>query len=618
MNINPQEVYPQIGIRWLFTLLFVFATTLSLVGCDSESEGTADEAQGEIVIGLTDAEGDFLTYSVDVMSLRLTRKDGTEVETLPLTTTVDFAQYTDVTEFLTVATVPAGEYVSATLELDYSNAKIVVQDATGKPLDAVAVNEEGDPLGQEEMEVQLSSGNRFTIAPGVPAHITLDFDLESTHSIDLSQSPAVVTVEPVLIADPLLTAPKSHRLRGLLRSVSTDDDQFSVSVRPYHRITGQFGTLLVSTLEDTVYELDGTTYSGKQGLDQLAQMVPSTAIVVNGQLNTQSSNEPRFEAAEVYAGSSVPWGDKDIITGHVVARSGDLLTLRGATVVRSNNSVVFDDEVKIMLGRTTHVSQQAGFDEPLDKDAISVGQYITAIGTLADSTSDNLQLDATQGHVRLLWTQLFAKVVQSTPLVVDLQSIDGRRIEIFDFQGTGSAEDSDPDRYEIATGNLSLHHLTLNDLVTIRGFVTPFGEAPKDFQAQTVVNVLDLPATLAVRWKNGGVTTPFTSLSPINLVLNLSASTLGNLHHVFRHGAATDLLSSNVNPTIIPDSTRPGVYTIAQNRTMLVFSDFANFETALANKLNGSTRLMQLQANGVFSDNQFSLTTRRVVARLRR
>lgn len=618
MNTDPQEVHSQIGIRWLFPLLFVFVTSLSLVGCESESEGAADEAQGKIVIGLTDAEGDFLTYSVDVVSLRLIRKDGPEVETFPLTTTVDFAQYTDVTEFLTAATVPVGEYVGATLALDYSNAKIVVQDETGKPLDAVAIDEKGDPLGQEEMEVQLSSGNSFTIAAGVPAHITLDFDLESTHSIDLSQTPAVVTVEPVLIADPLLTAPKSHRLRGLLRSVSTNDAQFSVSVRPYHRITGQFGTLSVSTLEDTVYELDGMTYSGEKGLDQLAQMVPSTAIVVVGQLNTQSSSEPKFEAAEVYAGSSVPWEDKDIVTGHVVARSGDLLTLRGATVVRSNNSVVFDDEIKIMLGRNTHVTKQAGFDELLVKDAISVGQHITAIGKLTDSTSDHLQLDATDGHVRLLWTQLFAKVVQGSPLVVDLQSIDGRRVDLFDFQGTGSAEDSDPNLYEIKTGYLSLQHLTLNDFVTICGFVIPFGEAPKDFQAQTIANVLELPATMAVRWKDGGVTTPFTSLSPFNLVLNLNADALGNLHHVFRNGAATDLLRSNVSPTIIPDPTRPGAYTIAQNRAMQVFSDFAKFEAALASKLDGSTRLKHLQAHGVFSDNQFSLTTRRVIARLRR
>ena len=41
--------------------------------------------------------------------------EGTVVETLPQRTRIDFAQLVDLTEFVTGATIPAGNYVSATL-----------------------------------------------------------------------------------------------------------------------------------------------------------------------------------------------------------------------------------------------------------------------------------------------------------------------------------------------------------------------------------------------------------------------------------------------------------------------------------------------------------------------
>ena len=55
-----------------------------------------------VFVAMTDADGDFLSYTVDVVSLKLKRPNGTVVETLPATTRIDFAQYVDLTEFLTV------------------------------------------------------------------------------------------------------------------------------------------------------------------------------------------------------------------------------------------------------------------------------------------------------------------------------------------------------------------------------------------------------------------------------------------------------------------------------------------------------------------------------------
>jgi len=55
-----------------------------------------------VAIGLTDTPGDFLTYTVDVTSLTLTKADNTTaVQTLPQRTRVDFARSVDLTEFVT-------------------------------------------------------------------------------------------------------------------------------------------------------------------------------------------------------------------------------------------------------------------------------------------------------------------------------------------------------------------------------------------------------------------------------------------------------------------------------------------------------------------------------------
>ena len=79
------------------------AVTMIMAGCGGS--GTANTANNEVpvatqcipgdsstlaecgtlIVGLTDADGDFLSYAVDVVSLQLEKDDGTSIETLPTT-----------------------------------------------------------------------------------------------------------------------------------------------------------------------------------------------------------------------------------------------------------------------------------------------------------------------------------------------------------------------------------------------------------------------------------------------------------------------------------------------------------------------------------------------------
>ena len=55
------------------------------------------------MVSLTDADSDFLNYSVDVVSLSLRKADGTVVQAPPARQRVDFARLVDLTELVTAA-----------------------------------------------------------------------------------------------------------------------------------------------------------------------------------------------------------------------------------------------------------------------------------------------------------------------------------------------------------------------------------------------------------------------------------------------------------------------------------------------------------------------------------
>jgi len=56
--------------------------------------------------------------------------------------------------------------------------------------------------------------------------------------------------------------------------------------------------------------------------------------------------------------------------------------------------------------------------------------------------------------------------------------------------GTGTAgNDANPTNYEVDTGSLTLDGFAVNQIVGMSGFQTPFGTAPSDYTAQTVVGL---------------------------------------------------------------------------------------------------------------------------------
>lgn len=609
--------------RFLLSL-FLFVFSIVLVGC-ATSEDDGVEGGGEVVIGLTDAEGDFASYTVDVLSLTLTKANGAVVETLPLSTRVDFAQYTELTEFLTAATVPNGAYVKASMVLDYSDADIWVENAAGDALKVEnIVDADGVTLTQLEVAVNLEGRNKLIIAPGIPHHLTLDFDLKASNSITFDNAgvPTQV-VEPVLLADAELQRPKLHRLRGPLASVDVADNHFEVILRPFHhRLTNdhhrRFGQMNVVTNNETLFDINGESYQGNAGLVALDAQPTFTATIVVGDLKFHPR---RFEAREVYAGSSVPGGDLDVVTGNVIARNGDSLTVKGATLVRAGGSVIFNDEVTVNMGAMTMVKRQLSLGNEYDINDVSVGQRVRVFGVLTNDIANQLEMDAgvnNPGRVKMRLTTLRGTVVgvvgipeSPLPFVISVQAIDGRDIGLFDFSGTGDepGNDSDPTFYEIDTSTLDVSALADGTPVRVRGFVRPFGQvsiaAPSDFTAQSIVDVSTLKAVMAVAW-NPASATAIASSAADGISLDLDG--VGIFHHIARARVATDLLVAGSLPVIAPHEDGAGVYLITQSGAVQLHTDFTAFAADLDARLLAGAQVRHVVAHGPYDDASVTIT----------
>jgi len=186
-----------------------------------------EEEQTKLMLSLTDAEGDFLTYVVDVTSITLNRANGAEVEVLSEATTVDFAQYVDISELLAVRSVPVGRYDSISLNIDFSEAQVTVQSDSGTALEAELFDTEGAALTAASIQVDIGSEDAFTLNRGVLHHVTLDFDLDASNTITIDGSEASLTVAPIWIADPIQEDPKPLRLRGALAEVDEAESVLS-------------------------------------------------------------------------------------------------------------------------------------------------------------------------------------------------------------------------------------------------------------------------------------------------------------------------------------------------------------------------------------------------------
>ncbi|HEY9182628.1 MAG TPA: hypothetical protein VIQ99_05480 [Gammaproteobacteria bacterium] len=587
------------------TLLRRFGTTtravwlaalaaLTLAGCGGSGGSTGSPSNpstpsastGTLLISVTDADGDFVSYSVDVLSVTLQRRGGGTVEVLPATTRIDFAQLTDLSDLLSVATLAPGDIVGGKIRLDYGNAEIFIEQ-NGQVVRANAVGANGAPLGVVELDIQLAEREHLVVTRGRAALLALDFDLAASNEVDLTRSPPVVTARPYVVAEAEPVTDKELRLRGALVSTDTQAGTYTVDVRPWFRPDGNHGGVTIHTTSSTTFEIDGVTATGNAGLAALARKPAGTMTVAFGTLALQ---DHRFTAEIVHAGDSVSGEGIDAIHGNIVARNGTQLTVKGAYAVRRDRVAHLRRTVIVSVGPNTKVLKTGAPGAVLDATALSVGQSIVAFGSITEPASDTAPatFDATNGRVRMLPTHLHGNVNVVLPgqLNLNLRAIDRLGIDLFDFTGTGvtQAQDADPTDYEIATSTLPLAGVTVGQPAKVLGHVRPFGSAPADFEGRTVIDHRALPAMLGIGWGETGTQAPFLSMGPAGLVLDIDNSSIGARHTLILGRQVIDLTTLATPPTIAPTTGR-ALYGISVGRDVRLFSSFSEFSDAVAAEL---------------------------------
>jgi len=574
--------------------------------CDPDDSSTHAEC-GTVLIALTDADGDFLNYTVDVLSLELETANGRIVETLPRSTRINFTDYVDLTELVTAATIPPAVYVAGTIRLDYTSAEVFVE-AGDASKEAIVKDMDGSVLTQTELKIHLSNRDQLHVTRGRAALLQLDFDLAASHEVDIVPTPAEAVSEQFIIAEVAPVDEKDIRVRGPLVSVSEDEMTYTVAIRPFHDRAGDFGRVRVHVTDETEFEVNEEQFVGVDGLRALNAAGPGTPTVAGGTLNVANRE---FTASIVLAGSSVPGIDRDAVVGNVIKREGNFLTVRGATIIPSDRRAHFHDDVVVEIGPETKVFRDGDRRSDLSIDAISIGQRVTIRGSQPTPTTDanapQILFDATQGAVRMHLTRLtgIVNTVMTGQTDITLHGIDRRRVGIFDFTGTGtsSEEDADPDNYEVATGNLTLAAFSAGKPIVAKGYPNAFGAAPPDFFGRTVIDFTDVRSALGMGWGAEGTVAPFVSIGPDGLVLDNANDDIDVRHHVKQGPVLIDLTALDSNTTIVPQETDRMAFYIKSADSLRMYSDFTDFVNDLSTSLDGATAARSMHARGKYDVN---------------
>ncbi len=588
---------------------------VAAVECDPANPATFAEC-GSVMIALTDADGDFLNYTVDVLSIKLETANGRIVETMPRKTRINFSDYVDLTELVTVATIPPATYVAGTISLDYGDAEVFVE-AGGVSKAAVVTDVDGSVLAQTELRIRLSNRDQLKVVKGRSALLQLDFDLDASHSVDIAPMPATAASELFIIAEVAPVDEKDIRVRGPLADVSEDGMTYTVAIRPFHDRDGDFGRMVVHVTDETEFEVDETTYVGVEGLRALSAAGMGTPTIAQGTLNVA---ERMFTANIVLAGVSVPGIDRDAVRGNIISRDGNLLTVRGATVISSDRRAHFHDNVTVEVGPDTRVFKDGHRPNDLSIDALSIGQRVTIRGAIAQTATDALtptiHIDATIGAVRMHVTHLLGIVNTVMPGQTDitLHGIDRRRVQIFDFAGTGTSADMDaaPDNYEVATGNLTLANFAAGKPIVAYGFPNAFGAAPPDFAGRTIIDYTDVRSALGVGWGAEGTIAPFARLGDDGLVLNNQNEDIDQRHHIKNGPVLIDLTTLDSDTTIVPRTSDRSMFYIKSDDSLRQYSDFVDFVNDLSLSLDGATTARSMHARGHYDSDTKTLTAYKI------
>lgn len=619
----------------------------------------------------------FTSYVVTVDSVTLTDTLGNTYTALSTPEPIDFVKLRDYREMWGSGTIPNSgipnvnattpiTYKTATIVLDYTNAEISVL-INGVPQRASVIGTNGVAITTISVVVDLDPNYQVEIVPSYSTDnaqmLAINFDLPTSNVINLATSPATVTVNPFITA--ALAPPDREliRVRGALVNSSVPIGTFTVYERPFYEQAAALGTLTIFNNASTLYTVDGVSYSGATGLDNLSQLPAGVTVTASfttfEPTATTTAYAGIFTSVYTIAGDSVQSQLTENISGDVIAISSDsttgvnTLTLRGATIYGPLYALAEgyfgyqDVDQQLLVGPGTLVTiDDNATATGLNYKSVSVGARVEAVGiatctgTCATSGLGTWSVDATSastGRVRLLQNHIFGQLLAATPsgLSLALQTINYWPVSDFNFAGTGAspATNSSAADYQVntAAANLisaapgvapapvvpaDLSGTPAGTPLWIDGITGAFGSAPPDFNATTVYEEPGVPAQLRVSWESVGSITPFVGLSGSGFAINLQDPSLSSaILQIGAESIALDTLpaSPTINATPIPVSIigrsifaphfafgTVSVVEAVSTMHVNVFNTFTSFVENFGSAISLSSPALELTANGYY------------------
>lgn len=600
--------------------LLLVALTLLAVGCHSNNNtypGTPVLTMGSM---MSSPEPEFSAYIIAIDAITLTDNNGNVVEPLSTPETVDLTKLSDLSELVEAPAVPAATYVSVAITLDYTAASIWL-NVNGQAVPATALDSTGTAMSADTVTITFDPHNPLVITLGQSIRWNIDIDLTASNTI-LSTSPAQIQVQPFVVASPAPADTTVMRARGLYVTTQSVPSGFIMNMRPFYDLVSALGALTVNTNAQTYFNVNGVAYTGAAGVTAISGLLESSSIVAYGTLDSLVGITPSFNATSVYAGSSQEGGLAEYLTGTVSARSADILTLHGVTYLDPAGVFQYYADIPVGIGTSTIVSEDGVAAPNLSIASISVGQQINVSGQagIDSTTGDLLNLDATEGQVRLAQTQLWGTLTSATPnsATVDMLTLDNWTPSAFAFAGTATGGGAvNPAAYAVNTGALDESGVAAGTLLQFKGLATPFGTAPPDFTATTVSPGSATEQVLICEWSHGGSPTPFSSVSNAGLVVDLSNAVLDDTRYIRTGPATLDLKTLPASPLITtvgaPTSAlQLAVGSFTATNGVSVYNNMADFISKVQATFpagNTTNRIFRLTAYG-----QYNSTTNTFVA----
>lgn len=580
--------------------------------CGSSSGGGGGGGVGgspsTLYVTATDAPSDeVVSFRVRVENLRLLRSNGAGVDVLAAPAELDFASLADARQLLSVESVPSGSYATAEATLDFSDALCALQ---GKTTPADILDAQGAPLsGQITLPIELGPGALDAPEDG---NLMLEFDLDLDQSLVVDAAQNAVWVDPVIVLRVDPPAPKPIFALGELVSVDTSASTFQLDAQTLSGAS--LGTFEFHTLPFSVFQVDGVSSFGANGLAALATKGAGTSTQVFGTLDKATGN---LFAVFVSAGTGTFNGGSDIVEGYVIARpsgagTSPTLTVLGHSVDAAHSVFQFNKTFTIDTSLPATKVVRWSEASALDMDDVNVGQRIRAFGALSGTDMDATQPDDV---IRLELTRVSGYALDEPSggeLEIDLGRVGPHDASAFTWGDSGTTP-PDPDAFVLdvlgLAGGLGIANGTAVDSW---GQFPAVDDADSDFDADTLANLDDAPALLFVRDLSGVGLALTTSAGSGSIELQITGSAApGEAALVDKWFVGAVALPTGTPITLQAPQSGATWYFLTDKvlGSTSLHLDFASFSSALGQAIAGGAEVSQIAAIGQYDTPTHTITT---------